>query len=101
LVNALVRFSSSRDANNFGRSSTLEYASLYDAYMSVDEPMAAKAVEVLGQHGIDSGYSGACGVAALLQLQTDPALAALKEFASLTPDSTVMAIVTEGMLVSS
>jgi uncharacterized protein (PEP-CTERM system associated) len=34
LVQSVVRFSSSRDANNFGRDSRLEYANLYDGYFA-------------------------------------------------------------------
>lgn len=34
LAQSVVRFSSSRDANNFGRNSQLEYANLYDSYFA-------------------------------------------------------------------
>jgi diaminopropionate ammonia-lyase len=69
--------------------------SIFDAFIKVEEHSAVEAVAALQKLGIDAGYSGACGMAAWLQLSTQSEYAPLREAASLSPSSRIMIIVTE------
>jgi diaminopropionate ammonia-lyase len=72
-----------------------------DAFVAVSDDEATKAVECLrspmdGDPAVDSGPSGACGLAGLIALMTDDQLVDLRQHLGLGPRSTVMVVVTEG-----
>lgn len=66
-------------------------SSVVDAYVMVEEQHAIDAVAYLKQHGVQSGYAGACGMAALLHLPP-----AVREAAQLSDASRMLMFVTEG-----
>lgn len=77
-------------------------ASIYDAYVAIDDEWARSAMRWLarpaaGDPAIKCGPSGAAGVGALLALREERALQSLREALEIGPDTTVLALVTEGV----
>lgn len=74
----------------------------FDAYVAVDDLWTRRAMLRLarpaaGERPIASGTSGAAGVAALMALQEDPALGALRDALAIDDRTRAMVIVTEGV----
>jgi diaminopropionate ammonia-lyase len=69
---------------------------IFDAYLSVPDELAIEAAGVLEESGIAAGYSGACGMAALLGLVRNERLEPLRRASGLGAASRVLLIVTEG-----
>jgi diaminopropionate ammonia-lyase len=77
-------------------------ASIYDAYVAIDDEWARAAMRVLarpvsGDPVIACGPSGAAGVGALVALHEERALQSLREALEIGPSTTVLALVTEGV----
>lgn len=71
------------------------------AFVSVPDSAVLAAMDVLGQpsgsdSAIEAGPSGACGVAALIALMREPALADARAALELGPDTHAFVVVTEG-----
>jgi diaminopropionate ammonia-lyase len=74
----------------------------FDAYVAIDDLWTRRAMLRLarpaaGERAIASGTSGAAGIAALMALQEDPALCALRDALALGDRTRAMVIVTEGV----
>ena len=74
----------------------------FDAYLAIDDTWARRAMLRLArpaanERAIACGPSGAAGVAALMALQDDPALAAARAALDLREETRVMVIATEGV----
>lgn len=74
----------------------------FDAYMAIDDAWTRRAMLRLarpleGEQPMASGTSGAAGVAALMALQEDPALGALRKTLAIGERTRAMVIVTEGV----
>jgi diaminopropionate ammonia-lyase len=72
-----------------------------DAFVSVADGAASDAIARLrsgsgGDPAILAGPSGACGLATLIGITSDPALAAIRAFLPVTASTCAMIVVTEG-----
>ncbi len=71
-----------------------------DAFVTIPDAVARQAMDVLNEGGGDpriaAGPSGACGIAALLALESDPALQSVRDACGLSRSTRVLAVVTEG-----
>ncbi len=72
-----------------------------DAFVAVDDDAGRRAVDLLARPGgndpvVRAGLSGACGVATLIELMTDPDLAPVRQAAGLHRQARVLIVVTEG-----
>lgn len=71
--------------------------SIFDAYVSVEEESAVQsAIALEAACGLQAGYSGVCGFAALRTLLYDEHFAPVREAAALGPGSRVLVFVTDG-----
>lgn len=67
-----------------------------DVFLAVDDDYARDAMRALHTSGVTSGESGAAGLAGLLALVNDPALAQIRRALPIGPTSTVLIVSTEG-----
>lgn len=73
-------------------------SSTYDAFVAIEDARAMEAAGLLGAHDplIHAGYSGACGLGALIEILNDESMEPVRAAAGLDGESRVMVIVTEG-----
>jgi len=68
----------------------------YDLFVAIEDRWAEEAMRAAAREGVVSGESGAAGLAALLAILHDPALAPAREALRLGPSSRVLVLNTEG-----
>jgi diaminopropionate ammonia-lyase len=67
-----------------------------DAYLAIDDEWVPEAMRLLARDGIVAGQTGAAGLAGMLALVDDPALAEARAALVLSPQTRVLLVSTEG-----